>query len=98
MRDEYGRFQEGNSGKPKGAVSKRTAAWKEAENAILNEQFDKFNRILSSLDGVEFCDMYLKVLNYFKPKKRAVDVDFTQEQPKKTFQIVIEGDEDNGKG
>ena len=93
MRDEYGRFQEGNSGKPKGAVSKRTAAWRQAEDAILNEQFDKFNRILGTLEGAEFCDMYLKVLNYFKPKMRAVDVGLTQETPLKTFQIVIEGDE-----
>jgi hypothetical protein len=71
-------FKKGHSGnikgKPKGAKSKKTIQWEILGESIMNEHTEKFNAELSKLNGEKFMDMYVKVLEYFKPKQNRTDI------------------------
>lgn len=106
-RDNKGKFTKGNPGKPMGAKSERLKQWDTLGNSIIGEQAENFNKFLNQLwvdDGKELkkqaedkiaaAELYLKVLEYFKPKLSRADVnqnnkhDFSQP-------IVIEKNYDN---
>jgi len=65
-------FQKGKSGnpdgKPKGTKSARIKQWDALGESIANEHTERFNAVLAGLEDKEFGEMYLKVLEYFKPK------------------------------
>jgi len=66
--NEKGKFAKGNPGKPKGAKSARGKQWEALGEAICNEHTERFNSVLAGLDDSDFAEMYLKTLEYFKPK------------------------------
>lgn len=80
MRSKNGQFADGNSGKPKGAVSKKTKAWRRLEESIIGQYSDVAIGILDMMaqtDPALFMDLFIKMLPYFKPRKRAIDVELT---------------------
>jgi len=73
--------QSGNAkGKPVGAKSEKTKQWEELANSIVNEQSEQFNQFLLSLwngnkqDKAMASDLYLKTLEYFKPRQARTEV------------------------
>lgn len=68
-------FQKGNSGRPKGAKGKRTLQWEALNEAIIGKQAGAFNNFMNELWGgsrkekLIAADLYLKTLEYFKPKQ-----------------------------
>lgn len=72
-------FQKGNKGKPVGAVGKKTAQWEALAESITGEQAEKFSSYMAELwDGGkdqkrEAAELYLKTVEYFKPKQSRVD-------------------------
>jgi hypothetical protein len=79
-RNTDGTFGKGNSGKPKGAVSKKTKSWRKLEEAVIGEYSEKVSEILGRLatdDPAAFLDAMTKLLPYFKPKLRAMKVEMT---------------------
>jgi len=94
--DENGKFKKGNSlsGNKKGTKIKRVQAWEELGKHIEEVHTEKFNEYLLKLwnsgnkkDKLLAAELYLKVLDYFKPKLSRSTVDNTHDfnQP-----IVIE--------
>jgi len=61
------------SGKPKGIKARKTLEWEKLGDAILTKDTERFKKILSGLPDDKFIDMYLKILEYFKPKQNRVD-------------------------
>jgi hypothetical protein len=79
VRDDKGRFGKGNSGKPVGTKSERTKQWEQLAESIVGEQADRFRAHLSELwdspdpsDRNQAAELYLKTLEYFKPKHARV--------------------------
>ena len=67
-RKSNGQFGKGNKGKPKGTVNKKTRQWNEIGDYLVNGGSDRFMEIMENSDDDKFKDMFLSVLNYFKPK------------------------------
>ena len=61
-------------GKPVGTKAKRTLQWEALGDAIQTEHTDRFNRVLSEMPDDKFAEMYIKVLEYFKPKYNRTDL------------------------
>ena len=66
--NETGKFAKGNPGKPKGAKSARGKQWEALGEAIKETHTERFNLALTKMEDEDFCEMYLKVLEYFQPK------------------------------
>lgn len=67
----------GQGGKPKGAVSEKTKFWEALKDFIINEGSEKFKDEMEKLEGKDFINTYINVLEYFKPKLQRSDSNFT---------------------
>jgi hypothetical protein len=74
-----GKFEKGNPGKPKGAIHTRTRQWDALGESITGQQADQFNGYLRELwespdpdDRQAAAELFLKILEYFKPKHARV--------------------------
>lgn len=70
-----GKFAKGNPGRPKGSKNRRTMQWSEIGDALVNDHTARFSETLDALwssdhlsDRVKGAELFLKVLEYFKPK------------------------------
>ena len=57
-----------------GSKNKKTVQWEALGESIMNEHTEKFNEELAKLKGNQFMEMYIKVLEYFKPKLNRTDI------------------------
>jgi len=64
-------------GRPTGSKNTKTIEWELLKDSILNEQTKTFNKELKKLSGKEYCDMFLKVLQYFKPRLQHTKIEDT---------------------
>jgi hypothetical protein len=66
--------QSGNiNGKPKGAVSLKTRGWDLLKETITTELTDKFMTEMNKLDGQQYINAYLNVLEFFRPRLSRVE-------------------------
>ena len=70
----FQRGREKTGGKQKGSKNKKTVQWDILGESIMNEHTEKFNTELAKLNDKDFMDMYIKVLEYFKPKQNRTDI------------------------
>jgi hypothetical protein len=68
LRDDKGRFLDGNNGKPKGAVNKNTKDLKEFIINFLNDKAFEIPIIWDSLDDKDKATLYLHLLKTVMPK------------------------------
>lgn len=68
------KFQKGNSGRPKGAVNKKTAQWEVFAEYCLNGGLERFEKELNSLEGKDYVNSFLNLLEFHKPKLQRTDV------------------------
>ena len=65
-------FEKGKSGnaegRPKGAVSKKRLVLDNFVNIVIEEGTERFNQELNSLEGKDFVQSYLTLLEYARPK------------------------------
>ena len=61
-------------GRPKGSKNERTIQWKKLADAITGECAERFKEELFALEGKEFVQYYIQVLNYFKPKYQSTEL------------------------
>lgn len=81
MRDEKGRFTEGNNGKPKGAISEKTKIWNEIGEWFAGEGLAKYQSNLMAMMDSSFSNVsaegmkrYETLLEYFKPKLSRAEI------------------------
>jgi hypothetical protein len=56
------------NGKPKGTVSLKTKGWDLLKETITTELTDKFMQEMNKLDGQQYINAYLNVLEFFRPR------------------------------
>lgn len=72
-----GKFEKGNPGKPKGAVTKTSLKARELFTSIMEGQMDNVQSALEEVredDRARYLDLLSKFLPYFIPKKVEIDV------------------------
>jgi len=70
------KFEKGNpgGGRPKGSKDKRTLQWQTFSEYCLNGGLERFEQELNSLEGKQFVDAFLTLLEYHKPKLSRAEV------------------------
>ena len=68
-----GKFEKGNKGKPKGAISEKTIAWQNLGEFITESGAERVKDILATCTPDKFMVYYPMLLEYFKPKLARVD-------------------------
>jgi hypothetical protein len=74
MRDDKGRFAEGNEGRPKGSVGKSNNKIREAFQMLLEDNLPTLKRDISSLEPKERVKFTLDLASFIIPKMKAIDV------------------------
>jgi len=77
MRDNNGRFTEGNTGRPLGSKNKDLSAFKSALKTGLIERLEDFFQWMDSpdLSEKEKIASYLKALEFVLPKQQKIEID-----------------------
>jgi hypothetical protein len=89
MRDDKGRFAEGNAGRLAGTPNKATTEIKEAFQMLLEDNLPTLQRDISSLEPKERVKFMLELASFIIPKMKSVDL---KEEKKET--ILIDFSED----
>ena len=74
MRDDKGRFAEGNEGRPKGSVGKSNNKIREAFQMLLEDNLPTLKRDISSLEPKERVKFMLDLASFIIPKMKSVDL------------------------
>ena len=74
MRDDKGRFAEGNEGRPKGSVNKSSNEIREAFQMLLEDNLPTLKRDISSLEPKERVKLLLDMAQFVVPKLRSIDL------------------------
>jgi hypothetical protein len=80
MRDDKGRFAEGNEGRPKGSVNKSSNEIREAFQMLLEDNLPTLKRDISSLEPKERVKFMLDLATFIIPKMKSVQVNDTSEE------------------
>ena len=73
MRDENGRFAEGNEGRPKGSVNKSSNEIRETFQLLLENNIEKIQEDLNELEPKDRIKLLLDLSNYILPKLRTTE-------------------------
>jgi len=74
MRDNKGRFAEGNAGRLAGTPNKATTEIKEAFQMLLEDNLPTLQRDISSLEPKERVKFMLDLASFIIPKMKSVDL------------------------
>ena len=74
MRDDKGRFAEGNTGRPKGSVGKSNNKIRETFQLLLENNIEKIQEDLNELEPKDRIKLLLNLSNYILPKLRSIDL------------------------
>ena len=87
------KFKKGQGGRPKGVPNYRTSAWEDLKEAIIDSHAGRFNQILANFMDSEDpirqekgCELFLRAIEYFKPKQARITHAGDQEAP---IQIIV---------
>lgn len=69
-------FQEGNklAGSRKGIKNKKTQQWEVFEEFMMNRGLERFEQEIQALEGKDFVDKVIQMMEYFKPKLARTEV------------------------
>jgi len=62
------------SGRPKGAKDKKTEAWHELGEYLINEGSTKYMEYLNTLKDKSYAERFEKIVEYFKPKQNRTEI------------------------
>jgi hypothetical protein len=74
MRDDKGRFAEGNEGRPKGSVNKSSNEIRETFQLLLSNNLEKIQDDLNELEAKDRIKLLLDLASFIIPKMKAIDV------------------------
>ena len=80
MRDDKGRFAEGNTGRKAGTPNKATTEIKEAFQMLLEDNLPTLKRDISSLEPKQRVKFILDLATFIIPKMKSVQVNDTSEE------------------
>jgi|SaaInlStandDraft_4_1057021.scaffolds.fasta_scaffold208348_1 hypothetical protein len=68
-------FKKGNNfgGRTEGAKNKKTIAWEQFEDFMLNDGLTRAKQIIENSTDKEFISYYFQLMEYFKPKQRRTE-------------------------
>jgi len=91
MRDDKGRFAEGNEGRPKGSVNKSSNEIRETFQLLLENNIEKIQEDLNELAPKDRIKLLLDLASFIIPKMKSVDL-----KEEKTETITIDFNESIG--
>ena len=91
MRDDKGRFAEGNTGRPKGSVNKSSNEIRETFQLLLSNNLEKIQDDLNELEAKDRIKLLLDLASFIIPKMKSVDL-----KADKTETILIDFNESIG--
>ena len=56
------------NGRPKGSKGKKTQQWEQFELFMMTNGLQRFETEIQTLDGKDFIDKVIQMMEYFKPK------------------------------
>ena len=74
MRDDKGRFAEGNTGRPKGSVNKSSNEIRETFQLLLSNNLEKIQDDLNELEAKDRIKLLLDLASFIIPKMKSVDL------------------------
>jgi len=74
MRDDKGRFAEGNEGRPKGSVGKSNNKIRDTFQLLLENNIEKIQEDLNELAPKDRIKLLLDLSNFIIPKMKSVDL------------------------
>jgi hypothetical protein len=74
MRDDKGRFAEGNEGRPKGSVNKSSNEIRETFQLLLSNNLEKIQDDLNELEPRDRIKLLLDLASFIIPKMKSVDL------------------------
>jgi len=74
MRDDKGRFAEGNEGRPKGIPNKTTTEIRETFQLLLSNNLEKIQDDLNELEPKDRIKLLLDLSSFIIPKMKSVDL------------------------
>ena len=74
MRDDKGRFAEGNEGRPKGIPNKTTTEIREAFSELLQGNLEQLKVDIASLEPASRVKLLLDMAQFVVPKLRSIDL------------------------
>jgi hypothetical protein len=74
MRDDKGRFAEGNEGRPKGSVNKSSNEIRETFQLLLENNLEKLQEDLNELEPKDRVKLLLDLASFIIPKMKSIDV------------------------
>ena len=89
MRDDKGRFAEGNEGRPKGSVGKSNKKIRDTFQLLLENNLEKIEEDLNELEPKDRIKLLLDLSSFIIPKMKSVDL-----KEDKTETILIDFSED----
>lgn len=69
--EKMGKFETGNAGKPKGAVNKSTLLMRDRIQSLFDDNFDKIQDDLESLEAKDRLKFLTDLMPYLMPKLQA---------------------------
>jgi len=80
MRDDKGRFAEGNEGRPKGSVNKSSNEIRETFQLLLENNIEKIQEDINGLTPKERVKLLLDMAQFVVPKLRSIDLQTDEEE------------------
>jgi hypothetical protein len=79
FKDKKKASEAGQKGKP--GKHEKTKQWEALAESIVNIHAARFNEVLTKLPDKDFANVYIIVLNYFKPKQQTTQLNIESERP-----------------
>ena len=80
MRDDKGRFAEGNTGRKAGSLNRATKDIRDAFSLLIQNNIDTLQKDLDSLEPKERVKLLLDMAQFVVPKLRSVDLKTDEEE------------------
>ena len=80
MRDDKGRFAEGNTGRKAGSLNRATKDIRDAFSLLIENNIDTLQKDLDSLEPKERVKLLLDMAQFVVPKLRSIDLQTDEEE------------------
>jgi hypothetical protein len=87
------RFKPGNSGKPKGAINKKTKEMRDLISNLINNELQTIEQYKAELTPKEWLELLIRLMPYSIPKAAPMEIEEIDGEPRIFNVHIIKGDE-----